>query len=52
LDVLQGDQAGERFGWSVAGVGDVNGDLLLEVTVGANQNGTSEGHVYLITTPE
>lgn len=53
LTVLDGEQPGERFGWSVSGIGDVNGDFLLEVTVGASQsnNGsnTNAGTVYLLT---
>jgi len=49
---FDGHQPGERFGWSVAGVGDVTGDFLLEVTIGASQNsnaGANAGEVYLFT---
>jgi len=30
-----GLQAGEQFGWTVAGIGDVDGDLIPDVAVGA-----------------
>ncbi len=53
LRVFDGQQPGERFGWSVAGIGDVTGDFLIEVTVGANLNsnsaGQNAGEVYMYT---
>jgi hypothetical protein len=58
----EGDQAGARFGWSVAAAGDVNGDGFSDVIVGAplyfgGQQGEGVAFVYhgsaagLATTP-
>ncbi len=46
----ENNQAGARFGWSVATAGDVNGDGYADVIVGADQydNGqTGEGRAYV-----
>jgi len=40
---LESNQAGARFGWSVAGAGDVNGDGYDDVIVGAPYYDTAEG---------
>lgn len=48
--ILNGETAGDRFGISVAGAGDVNGDGLADVLVGAYQNdagGVDAGRAYL-----
>lgn len=49
---LSGTEAGEQAGSSIAGVGDVNGDGLLDVAVGApfadGEPGDDAGTVYLI----
>ena len=48
--VLSGEAAGDRFGISVAGAGDVNGDGYADVIVGAYQNdagGNDAGRAYV-----
>jgi hypothetical protein len=48
--VLTGEAAGDRFGISVAGAGDVNGDGYADVVVGAYQNdagGIDAGRAYV-----
>ncbi|HEU4765492.1 MAG TPA: integrin alpha [Candidatus Eisenbacteria bacterium] len=48
--VLSGEAAGDRFGISVAGAGDVNGDGFADVIVGAYQNdagGNDAGRAYV-----
>jgi hypothetical protein len=48
---FDGRSAGDRLGWSVAGVGDVNGDGTDDVLVGAigsDANGNQSGSVYLV----
>jgi len=47
---LEGSLGREAFGWSVAGIGDVNGDGYDDVAVGAPLNnavGTEQGRVYV-----
>jgi hypothetical protein len=44
---LQGTFAGEVFGYSVAGAGDLNGDGYDDVAVGAPALGVGTGKVYL-----
>jgi len=48
--ILSGEAAGDRFGISVAGAGDVNGDGYADVVVGAYQNdagGIDAGRAYV-----
>ena len=48
--VLNGEAAGDAFGYSVAGAGDVNGDGFSDVVVGAYGNdagGSAAGRAYL-----
>jgi Ca2+-binding RTX toxin-like protein len=49
--VIQGDAAGDYAGFSVSSVGDVNGDGIDDVIVGARRGddgGTNAGEAYLI----
>ncbi len=48
---INGGYTADRFGASVAGIGDVNGDGRADIAVGANQagdNGELSGSVYVI----
>lgn len=48
--ILNGETAGDRFGISVAGAGDVNGDGFSDVVIGAYQNdagGVDAGRAYV-----
>ena len=40
---LDGDSVGDRFGTSVSGVGDINGDGVADFIVGAEQGGANNG---------
>ncbi len=42
-----GEGSGSRFGWSVAGAGDVNGDGYDDVIVGAPMWNSGEGRAYV-----
>jgi hypothetical protein len=46
---LPGGQAGDEFGWSVSGAGDVNNDGRADVIIGAPgaDNGKGKAYVYL-----
>jgi hypothetical protein len=47
---ILGEAAGDKAGWDVAGVGDVDGDGLDDVLVGAPQDdGALPGAAYLVT---
>jgi hypothetical protein len=48
--ILNGETAGDRFGISVSGAGDVNGDGFTDIVVGAYQNdagGIDAGRAYV-----
>ncbi len=52
IRALNGDSAGDNFGFSVAGVGDVNGDGFDDVLVGAptdDNNGANSGMARLFS---
>jgi len=52
LHVFQGTSAGELFGTSVAGAGDVDGDGFADLIVGApyaNNNGTNSGRAQIFS---
>ncbi len=44
---VEGEQAGARLGWSVAGAGDLNGDGFADVAIGAPDH-TPEGSTSLL----
>lgn len=49
--VLDGRAAGEESGWSVAGIGDTNGDGFADLIVGArnaNANGSWSGRIHVV----
>jgi hypothetical protein len=49
--IIQGDSAGDRAGWSVSSAGDVNGDGLADLIVGAprgDNGGTDAGEAYVV----
>ncbi len=45
---FSGDEPGEKAGWSVAGVGDANGDGVPDLLVGAYAWGEEAGAAYLV----
>jgi hypothetical protein len=52
IRTFQGEHTGDRFGHSVAGIGDLTGDGISEIAVGAPQNepsgGNNRGAVYIL----
>lgn len=50
---IYGEVAGDNFGWSIASIGDVNGDRIPDIAVGAPSvklpNGASVGRVYILS---
>jgi Ca2+-binding RTX toxin-like protein len=49
--IIQGDAAGDQAGWSVSSAGDVNGDGIEDLIVGArfgDDGGTDAGEAYVI----
>ncbi len=49
--VVQGETAGDSFGWATSGAGDLNGDGLNDLIVGArygDDGGTNAGEAYVI----
>ena len=50
---IWGEAAGDNFGWSIAGIGDVSGDGIPDIAIGAPgvklSNGTNVGRVYILS---
>jgi hypothetical protein len=49
--VVNGTDANDNFGWSVAGVGDLNNDGIDDIAIGANggdPNGSASGEAYIV----
>ncbi len=46
---LRGHRHGDAFGAAVSGAGDVNGDGVPDLLVGAPGNGATAGHAYVIS---
>lgn len=50
IRTLEGEREGDRFGWALAALPDVDGDALPDLLVGAPYAGTtSQGRVYVIS---
>ncbi len=49
IRVLEGEEPGDMFGWSVAGAGDVDLDGYSDLLVGAYNHDDSTGSVYLFS---
>jgi hypothetical protein len=45
---IQGAAAGDEAGWSVSGAGDVNGDGIADVIIGAPDTNNFEGSSYVV----
>lgn len=44
---INGSAQGDKFGWDVSSAGDVNGDLISDVIVGAPGNDSNTGRAYI-----
>ncbi|MBI3817939.1 MAG: VCBS repeat-containing protein [Planctomycetes bacterium] len=49
LQTWFGDAAGDRFGWAVAALGDINNDGRPDAAVGAPQNSANSGYVRIFS---
>ena len=45
---IDGENSGDRSGYSVSSAGDVNDDGYDDVIIGASHNGRTEGHSYVV----
>lgn len=50
LQTLSSTLTGERFGFSVAGLGDIDGDTFHDFVIGAPGTMSTPGHVYVYST--
>jgi len=45
--IITGDNAGDKFGWDVAGIGDIDGDTVDDIIVGAPGAAGNQGRAFI-----